>query len=29
LHEADHLLMDESYSLYAGSIIAEWSSIYL
>jgi putative redox protein len=29
LHDADHLLMDESYSLYAGSIIAEWSSIYL
>lgn len=29
LHEADHLLMDEAYSLYAGSIIAEWSTIYL
>ncbi len=29
LHEADHLLMKEDYSRYAGSIIAEWSSIYL
>ncbi|WP_069129920.1 alpha/beta hydrolase family protein [Rhodohalobacter halophilus] len=29
LHEADHLLLDETYSRYAGSIIAEWSSIYL
>lgn len=29
LHEADHLLMKESYSRYVGSIIAEWSSIYL
>lgn len=29
LHEADHLLMNEKYSRYAGSIIAEWSSIYL
>ena len=29
LHEADHLLMDESYSLYAGSLIAEWADIYL
>lgn len=29
LHEADHLLMDEAYSLYAGAIIAEWASIYL
>lgn len=29
LHEADHLLMDEIYSRYAGSVIAEWSSIYL
>ncbi|MFO7800322.1 alpha/beta hydrolase family protein [Rhodohalobacter sp.] len=29
LHEADHLLMDEAYSLYAGSIIAEWSTIYI
>ena len=29
LFEADHLLMDESYSRYVGTIIAEWSSIYL
>ncbi len=29
LHEADHLLMEETYSRYAGSVIAEWSSIYL
>lgn len=29
LHEGDHLLLDENYSRYAGSIIAEWSSIYL
>lgn len=29
LHEADHLLMDETYSLYAGSIIAEWADIYI
>lgn len=29
LHEADHLLMKEKYSRYAGSIIAEWSTIYL
>ena len=29
LHEADHLLTDEKFSLYAGSIIAEWSEIYL
>jgi putative redox protein len=28
LHNADHLLMKEKYSLYAGSIIAEWSTIY-
>jgi alpha/beta superfamily hydrolase len=29
LHEADHLITDESYSLYAGAIIAEWASVYL
>lgn len=29
MHEADHLLMEETYSRYAGSMIAEWSSIYL
>ncbi|MCC5912999.1 MAG: alpha/beta hydrolase [Balneolaceae bacterium] len=29
LHGADHLLTDETYSLYAGAVIAEWSSIYL
>lgn len=29
LHEADHLLMDETFSKYCGSIIAEWSSLYL
>lgn len=29
LDQADHLLMDETYSRYAGSIIADWASIYL
>lgn len=29
LHEADHLLMDQKYSHYAGSLIAEWAEIYL
>lgn len=29
LHEADHLLIDEKFSRYAGSIIAEWAEIYL
>ena len=29
LHEADHLLMDESYSRYTGALIAEWAEIYL
>lgn len=29
LHGSDHLLSDETYSLYAGSVIAEWSFIYL
>lgn len=29
LHEADHLLMKEKYSIYAGSLIAEWSTIYI
>jgi alpha/beta superfamily hydrolase len=29
LHEADHLLTDEAYSRYAGSIIADWAGIYL
>jgi putative redox protein len=29
LHKADHLLMDETYSLYAGSIIAEWADLYI
>jgi alpha/beta superfamily hydrolase len=29
LHQADHLLMNETYSRYAGSIIAEWAEIYL
>ena len=29
LHKADHLLTDETYSRYAGSIIAEWAEIYL
>lgn len=29
LHEADHLLMDETFSKYCGSLIAEWSSLYL
>lgn len=29
LHEADHLLLQEDYSRYAGTIIAEWSTIYL
>ena len=28
LHKADHLLSDETYSLYAGSLIAEWFSVY-
>lgn len=29
LHEADHLLTEEKFSRYAGSIIAEWAEIYL
>jgi len=29
LHKADHLLMNEIYSRYAGSLIAEWADIYL
>lgn len=29
LHQADHLLMDQKFSLYTGSIIAEWAEIYL
>ena len=29
LDKADHLLMDQKYSLYAGALIADWSSIYL
>lgn len=29
LDNADHLLMDQKYSLYAGSLIADWSTIYL
>lgn len=29
LDKADHLLMDQKYSLYTGSLIADWSSIYL
>lgn len=29
LDRADHLLLDETYSRYAGSIIADWASIYL
>lgn len=29
LHEADHLLTDERFSRYAGSVIAEWAEIYL
>ncbi|MEX2463936.1 MAG: alpha/beta fold hydrolase [Balneolaceae bacterium] len=29
LYQADHLLMDEKYSRYTGSIIAEWATIYL
>jgi alpha/beta superfamily hydrolase len=29
LHEADHLLTDEKFSIYAGSVIAEWAEIYL
>ncbi len=28
LHQADHLLTEEAYSLYAGSLIAEWFTIY-
>jgi alpha/beta superfamily hydrolase len=29
LHEADHLLNDKTYSQYAGSLIAQWSEVYL
>lgn len=29
LDQADHLLTDQKYSQYAGSIIADWSSIYI
>lgn len=29
LHKADHLLLNETYSSYVGSIITEWSSIYI
>ena len=29
LHDADHLLMDEKYSRYAGFLISEWAEIYL
>lgn len=29
LDGADHLLSDEEYSMYAGNVIASWSSIYL
>ncbi|MFU8813348.1 MAG: alpha/beta hydrolase family protein [Balneolaceae bacterium] len=29
LHEADHLLTSETYSKYAASIIAEWSTVYI
>jgi putative redox protein len=29
LDGADHLLSDNNYSLYAGSVIAAWSSIYI
>lgn len=29
LHQADHLLMDQKFSLYAGSLIAEWAVLYL
>lgn len=29
LDKADHLLMNETYSRYAGAIIAEWSEIYI
>ncbi len=29
LHEADHLLTNEKFSIYAGSVIAEWAEIYL
>lgn len=29
LHEADHLLTSETYSRYAGKLIAQWSEIYL
>jgi len=29
LDKADHLLTDEKYSIYAGSLIAPWASLYL
>ena len=29
LDRADHLLLDETFSKYTGSIIAEWSALYL
>lgn len=29
LHEADHLLTNETYSKYAGKMIAQWSDIYI
>jgi len=29
LHEADHLLTEETYSKYAGELIAQWSEVYL
>jgi len=29
LHEADHLLSKETYSKYAGGLIAQWSEVYL
>lgn len=29
LDKADHLLLDETYSRYAGAVISEWSEIYL
>ncbi len=29
LHEADHLLTSETYSRYAGKLIAQWSEIYI
>jgi alpha/beta superfamily hydrolase len=29
LDKADHLLLDETYSRYAGAVISEWAEIYL